>query len=100
MQVSSWDVCTQGFERLRSQSEILFTALVDEKTPLESIHSEITDQINQLDCDYDHDALRHAVKEWLDNDGSLIINSLRGIQPGNGDTDESWCHLFVYVDTE
>lgn len=95
--VNSWDVCTQGFERLRSRTEFMITLPVRRATGWKEIRDEMKADIQRYaqPDDFDYAACQLAVDEFCaelrkrHKSGKPFMDTLA--------SDETECELFVYM---
>lgn len=98
--VTTFDICVQGFERLRSQSEFLLVAYVNGATTLADLREQLHSDIQGCDRfeGFDYDAARQVVDDYLDASGDWIARDLSGLEPASdNDCDESYI-AFLYVE--
>ncbi len=92
--VNSYDVCVQGFERLRSQTEWMITVPVDCDSTRENVR-----------CEMRADIQRYMQPEWFDYDkANAMIDAFCAeldeipfpdVEPA--DEGEEGCSLYVYI---
>src|ERR1700722_20163054 len=63
-QINTFDVCTQGFERLRNQDEFILTAIVESDTSADSIREQWLENIQCCDRgdDFDYQDAKDVVE--------------------------------------
>ncbi len=102
MQVNSWDICVQGFERLRTNDEFLLPIPVNNQTTIEDILSSLADEIQCCDRgdDFDYLACDATLAQWAaDNRNDILraITSLDDEPEDESECDYAGCYLFVYM---
>jgi hypothetical protein len=95
--VNSYDICVQGFERLRSNSEFIIPIYVSRGTTVDDIRRYMKDDIqNIMQPDgFDFEACRKTIDEFCDANAKDLERHIDDLEPA-GDEDES-CMLFVYM---
>lgn len=106
-EVTTVDVCVQGFERLRSQSEFMTVAYLSKTDDPEAVVQSLKDDLQSYaqPDGFDYDAARAALDAWFDEAGIAYLRStLNGLddpEEGEDEDDSNPVMLFVYVnDTE
>ena len=110
----STDVCTQGFERLRRQSEFMLVVPVSAASTVNGIGEDLRSDLQSCDhgehVDYDRaratidevlGMIRDRFRDRLRKNGRNPFNLERiprGMSDRDRDNFES-CYLFVYLDT-
>lgn len=105
--VATLDVCAQGFERLRSESEFILTAYVWAATPPESYLEQWLSDIQSCDRGegFDYAEAEKTVREYYESDirprwTHESSNPFRlDDEPDAGDEGES-CVAFLYIERE
>lgn len=104
-EVTSMDICCQGFERLRNQSEFLLVAYPDAKATPDSLMAEWLSDIQACarpDA-FDYDAAESAVRTYVDGSRDAISRALASLEwpepndDSEPDEGESVC-AFLFVD--
>ena len=99
MHVTSYDICVQGFERLRSQTEILLSVPVCNLDSDITIREALTDEIQCcMRGEGEYEALEAAVTEWWRDAGNDVHHACRCLED-ESEGEESCCYLFVYIDS-
>lgn len=96
--VNSYDICTQGFERLRSQSEFILVTTVYKGVLGEEIRDDLKQQIQSYaqPDGFDYEACRAAIDTFVDE--NIAGNSVRlfgDIEPPGEDGEG--VNLYVYM---
>jgi len=110
--VTSHDICVQGYERLRSQSEFLLATPVcrEDATEMNQVIGEMVQDVECCDrpdtedgepFDYQHakEVVQHYIKaNW--GDISRALAGLEDITDEQREADD-WpgCHLYIYIST-
>ena len=102
-EVTTFDVCASGFERLRSYSEFIVAAHIDAETTgaelLETWLSEI-DVCDRSDG-FDYDAARAAIQDYYDSTVAPLFARRANpfnLEPGRDDIGfDEGCLAFLYI---
>lgn len=104
--VESFDVCTAGFERLRSYSEFILTTPVESDSNPDELLSELLGDVDSCmrPDHFDFDAARAAVRDWFESDLRPLFarpNPFNLESPPEGEDSDEWTAegpaLVVYV---
>ena len=98
--VNSYDICVQGYERLRSNSEFIIPTYVSRGTTVDEIRQDMKDDIqNIMQPDgFDFDACRKAIDEFCDANAHDLAAQLAHLEEIPEDApDDAGCMLFVYM---
>lgn len=99
--VNSYDVCTSGFERLRSRSEFILLASIGPDSTLPELVKELKQDIRSCErfAGFDYAAARGAVDAWAKEAESLFSKpNPFGLEPLSEDDEEGpWCNLYLYI---
>lgn len=102
--VTSFDVCVQGFERLRSYTETLLPVPIDAKDGIEEIRQGLHDELQSCmrPDGFDYEAATKAIDTFVDGE----LKQRKWPNPfgleNRADEDDVCCepcYLFVYMET-
>lgn len=106
--VSSSDFCSQGFERLRNQNEVLFVCTPSPKWGAPAICRAILEdmQAQGFDSSFDYEAARRAIrayfaeiaKHWRGRNARQIFGP-DAFSDGMADDPGLACSFYVYLET-
>lgn len=103
-EVTTLDVCVQGFERLRSNSEFILNAYPDRTTTPAEVVEEFLRDIDSCSRpdDFDYSAARNAVNDYFATGGlGRLAAELNGVswgeEPAPEDDDGNGIIAFLYV---
>lgn len=94
MRFNSYDVCVQGFERLRSQSEFILATPVHAGITADDLRGQLNDALQCCDRgdDFDWDAARAVIDAFVTG---IKPNAFDDIE--DRDEDDEPCYLFLYI---
>ncbi len=107
-EVSTFDVCASGFERLRSYSEFIVTASIDSETKGADLLEQWLSNVDACmrDDDFDYDAARTAIQTYYDSTVAPLfahrVNPFN-LEPGRDDIgydDDEGCTAFLFINVE
>ena len=96
--VNSFDICTAGFERLRSNSEFILVTPVYKGVLGEEIRASMHDEIQSYSQpdEFDYEACRAAINTFIDeNIAGNCVRLFGDIEPAGEDGEG--CNLYVYM---
>ena len=105
-QVSTFDVCASGFERLRSYEEFMVVASIDADTGaadlLEQWEADL--QSCMRDADFDYDAAREAIRSYYNREVAPLFAKRANpfnLEPSRDDIGfDEGCNAFLYIHVE
>ncbi len=100
--VTTFDLCVQGFERLRRHSEFILCAYPHAGETPSDLESEWLADIQACmrEDGFDYDAAEAAVKEFVAENLAYLGDHLNGIEPTpEGDESDNPLTAFLYVET-
>lgn len=102
MKVTTLDVCTQGFERLRNRSEVLFVAYLNRETTRDDVAQQWCADVGALEWreGFDYDGALQLLRDAAEANGPYLEQCAResGAAPDD-DSDPALC-AFLFVDME
>ena len=101
MKVTSYDICVQGFERLRTNDEFIIGALVDNECLPENIFDDLLSDYRAVDRgdDFDWVGGERAIGKWFTQAWPDIQRGISDIDPCPEDeSGEYGVNIFVYVE--
>lgn len=98
--VTGFDVCTQGFERLRNRDEFILVGYVQHDTSRADLESQFITEIEMCarPAGFDYEACRKLVRDYMSMINMTVAT--RYIDPPNEGDDEdhdSGCCAFLYI---
>lgn len=103
-EVTSFDLCVQGFERLRSQDEFILCAYPDSKTSAAEVVDEFVRDIDSCmrPDEFDYKAAENAVRDYFAQDSlggltSALASVEWGEEPAPEDMEGNPIIAFLYV---
>lgn len=105
-EVSTFDVCANGFERLRSYDEFILSASIDADTDSTDLLAQWTSDLQACDRDEDFDfnAAREAIKTYCDATVRPLFAARKNpfnLESGRDDIGfNEGCNAFLYIRVE
>ena len=102
-EVSTFDVCASGFERLRSYEEFILIASIDADTDAESLKKQWESDLQCCDrgADFDWDAAKKAIQDFYDSNVAPLFRKRANpfnLEPGRDDIGfDEGCNAFLYI---
>lgn len=99
--ISSFDVCVQGFEPLRSYTETLLPVPIGPEDTPETIREALHDELQSCmrPDGFDYEAAEKAINEFVDSElKPRKWPNAFGLEASE-DEDEEPCYLFAYMET-
>ena len=102
-EVTSFDVCVSGFERIRSNDEFILVAHVQHNTTQADLEEQFKSDIQSCvrDDNFDYDACNKVVAEFVAkiNLASALYSVEAPLETDDGDNDASeyGCNAFLYI---
>ena len=95
-EVTTFDVCTAGFERLRSTSEFILVASVTPDTTRDDLVSQWMDDLQACDRgdNFDYDAARDCVRDFAPQINTASV--LRYVE-APADEDAEGCNAYLFI---
>lgn len=98
MHVTSYDVCVQGYERLRHDSEVLLPVIIGPDTTIGDIEQDLKQELKVHES-LDQAAAAAAVDEFLKDHLQWAFKKPNPFGLSKASEDDEPVYLFVYVET-
>lgn len=87
--VTTFDVCVEGFERLRNRDEFILVAYINKRTNKRDMRNQFLDDIQAVgrEDEFDYDAARVCVENYI---GDVAMASVRQYMEGE-------CNAYLYI---
>lgn len=106
-EVTTFDVCVQGFERLRSNDEFILLAAIDADTNSADLMEQWDGDLQSCDrpADFDYDAAREAMRAYyessirplFDRKSNPFSLEPRSVDDATSFDQDDGCTAFLYV---
>lgn len=106
-EVSTFDVCASGFERLRSYDEFILVASIEAETEAVDLVEQWKADLQSCmrDDDFDYEAAEQAIDDYYDAAVRPLFATRKNpfnLEPGRDDIgfDDEGCNAFLYIHVE
>lgn len=96
-EVTTFDVCQPGFERLRNQDEFLLVASVQNDTTRDAMIQQFIEDLQACDrpAGFDYDACRTAIRDCCQDINMTYV--LAYVEPATEEDEEAGCTAYLYI---